>query len=149
MHYLIRNNGKNVESWRRASRYSTFLLHRKKGPAVTPKQGRKEWFLEGHEYRFIKHDDFLETNTYSHSQDDWVKSSFLKNPAVIYKNGTKEWHCFGELHRNADEGPAIEYSNGDKEWYFYGRRHRENGPAVVYGKKQYWYIHGELIKCIF
>ncbi|RTK95522.1 MAG: hypothetical protein EKK64_06785 [Neisseriaceae bacterium] len=74
-----------------------------------------------------------------------------KLPTVIYENGTKEWWRHKdtawerkrELHR--DNGPAVEYSNGDKEWWFFGKRHRLDGPAVVYGNKQYFYELGEFI----
>ena len=70
-----------------------------------------------------------------------------KNPEFIYSNGTKEWHLCGKLHRDADL-PAIEYSNGDCEYWNYGKRHRLNGPAVIYGNKQYWFINGEFLRCI-
>jgi hypothetical protein len=72
-------------------------------------------------------------------------------PLIVYKNGTKEWwqnlvslSNHGHLHRKGK--PAVEYANGDYEWWVYGKRHRENGPAVVYGDKQYWFINGEFTK---
>ena len=92
--------------------------HRKKGPAYEGKEGIY-FYING----FIHRDNDL--------------------PAAIY-NKRKDWFQYGIR----DEFPAIEYANGDKEYWILGKRHRENGPAVIYGKKQYWYTHGEFIKCI-
>ena len=85
---------------------------------------------------------------------------FSKN-FITWKNGTKEHRNFyfaglkgtikdsyflSPLHRSHNL-PAIEYSNGDKEYWVHGYRHRIDGPAVIYGNKQYWFIKGEFIKC--
>ncbi|RTK96137.1 MAG: hypothetical protein EKK64_04870 [Neisseriaceae bacterium] len=101
---------------------------------------KSHYYFAGDEYNLIN--DTLIAKVHS----DFISKFFFDNPSVIYRNGTKEWYFkddvkFYMLHR--ENGlPAIEYSNGDKEWWRFGQRHRENGPAVIYGKKQYWYSNG-------
>ena len=64
-----------------------------------------------------------------------------------YENGTKEYYdTQNRLHK--EDGPAVFYSNGDEEWWHWGIRHRANGPAVIYGNKQYWFMNGRFKKCI-
>ncbi|RTK95497.1 MAG: hypothetical protein EKK64_06660 [Neisseriaceae bacterium] len=118
-----------------------FQLHRKKGPALIEEDIRGvfvEWYINGVEY--FRREDYL------------VLSNFRSDcPEIIWDNGTKEWRkkqiitpCFGFLHRHIE--PAIIYSNGDVEYWVNGERHRENGPAVIYGNKQYFFEYGNFIK---
>ncbi|RTK95511.1 MAG: hypothetical protein EKK64_06730 [Neisseriaceae bacterium] len=77
-------------------------------------------------------------------------SASISTDTIFYSNETQEWYCKGTnnyigsyttLHRGNDL-PAIVYANGDKEWWIFGKRHRLDGPAVVYGNKQYFYENG-------
>ncbi|RTK95553.1 MAG: hypothetical protein EKK64_06940 [Neisseriaceae bacterium] len=100
-------------------------------------------FIENSWYKKYKH--FLYLFKYS-----------PKSPLIIWDNGTKEWHNIELVrkrdkrnsvnltyHRLEEDGPAVIYSNGDKEWWFNGKRHRNDGPAVTYGNKEYWFHYGE------
>ena len=95
------------------------------------------------EINYDLNEDCLETRW---SVNSIILNSIRDRPARIYRNGTKEWYYAGYLHQ--ENAPAIIYSNGDKEWWYKGLRHRSNGPAVIYGDKQYWFEHGEFVKCI-
>lgn len=137
------------EVWYKAV-YSTYLKrnikskHRLKGPALKFFNNEEEWYIESERYFKITTDFSQETRTNS-IKNLQIFHSFQGEPAIEYKNGTKEWYYNGFLHRE-DDLPAIEYANGDKEWWQFGKHHRNKGPAIIYGKKQYWYIHGQFIK---
>lgn len=94
---------------------------------------------------------YVDGISYYKLEDILVLDIFEDNsihPHLIFPNGTKTWSYWGSferLHRTNDL-PAIEYANGDKEWWKFGKRHRINGPAVIYGNKQYWFLQGEFIK---
>jgi hypothetical protein len=104
----------------RITRYydSTDQFHRVDGPAVTYKNGDRNWYLHGEKHR-------------------------VDGPAVEYVNGGKEWYLNGERHRT--DGPAVEYANGNKEWYVNDNRHRTDGPAIDHanGDKEWW-VNGKL-----
>jgi hypothetical protein len=100
------------------------------------------WFYG---FNYISNGDFVEIDRILSIWD-------LKEnpPTLFFLNGTKQWH-YG--HSSCDclhsaERPAVIYPNGDYEWWFMGSRHRLDGPAVVYGDKQYWFEYGKFVKCI-
>jgi hypothetical protein len=118
-----------------------FTYHRTKGPAVLEKAKTSArlicWVLDGCRYAKIS-----EYGYYAKYREPSNKNY----PSIIYFNGTKEWlDDYEKLHRDRNR-PAIEYANGDKEWFRHGKRHRENGPAVIYGKKKYWFKYGRFEK---
>ncbi|RTK97779.1 MAG: hypothetical protein EKK64_00830 [Neisseriaceae bacterium] len=107
------------------------------------KSGNKAWSKNGFWHRC----NDLPAIEFSNGYKEWWKKGkhyFLKK----YENGTKEYYNFkGQLDSCSNE-PAIIYSNGDKEYWYNGKRHKSDGPAVIYGNKQYWFEYGEFIKCI-
>ena len=131
---------------------------------TTKKELKRQWFLNKKTHR--EKEPAVE---YFDGENWWCKNGMLHRennfPAIEYPNGDKEWWINGQryilqengtkefidfhgnLHRK-DDLPAVEYPNGDKEWWSHGKRHRENGPAVIYGNKKFWFEHGEFIKCI-
>ena len=113
--------------------------HRIKGPAIEWNSNEKWWVING---KIHRENDLpaIENKTY--------KKYFLKGQEYfLQENGTREFVDFhGRFHRL--DFPAVEYSNGDQEWWNYGKRHRLDGPAVIIGNKQFWFEHGEFIKCI-
>lgn len=92
-----------------------------------------------------KLDSFFDepTVTFLDGTKEWYQVNQLKK--IVYPNGTKEFYSNNLLHRSYDF-PAVEYSNGDKEWWSNGERHREEGPAIIYGNKRYFYKNGKFIK---
>ncbi|RTK96133.1 MAG: hypothetical protein EKK64_04850 [Neisseriaceae bacterium] len=104
-------------------------------------QGRtKQWYKNGERHR----DNDLPAIEWSYGAKQWWRNN-IEYKFVEYENGTKEWHdLLGNLHRNGDK-PAVIYANEDKEWWYNGKRHRLDGPAVIYGGKQYWFENGEFI----
>ncbi|RTK95514.1 MAG: hypothetical protein EKK64_06745 [Neisseriaceae bacterium] len=88
----------------------------------------------------------------------------IRYEIIQHENGTKEWHkciisltdfvisrnenSFSKTLHSFNDCPAVIYPNGDAEWWCNGKRHRINGPAVVYGNKQYWFVDGEFQRCI-
>jgi hypothetical protein len=94
-------------------------FHRKDGfPAIEFKDGDFSYYSNGNKYFFFEQE-----------------------------NGTKEYYRWdGKLSK--ENGPAVVYANGDVEYWLFGIRHRTDGPAVVYGDKQYWFEFGEFRKCI-
>jgi hypothetical protein len=121
--------------------------HRKNDkPAIEHEDGSKEWYPYGLKHR----DNDLPAAIWKDGKEEyWLKG--IEYFQKEYPNGTKEWYfdLYGErdfiLHQRGDK-PAIIYSNGDKEWWCHGARHRENGPAVIYGEKQYWFYFGRFVK---
>jgi len=70
------------------------------------------------------------------SLEDFQSLRISKNKIhILYKN---------KLHN--DNGPAVICKNGREEWYVNGKRHRIDGPAVIYGNKQYYFENGEFIR---
>lgn len=68
--------------------------------------------------------------------------SFDDKPACEH-NGISLWFYMGKLHR--EEGPAMVYPR--KNFVAYAcmnQLHRLDGPAVVYGEDHHWYKHGLL-----
>jgi hypothetical protein len=141
--------------------------HRRKDlPAVEFDDGHKEWCIDGmlHRdgdfpavtsngamkwYKFGKchRENDLPAHIISDGTQFWYKNG-IEYTFSKYENGTKEWRDnYGILHNY--HGPAIIYSNGDVEYWVRGKRHRINGPAVIIGKKQYFFEFGEFKKCIF
>ena len=113
--------------------------HRNEKPAVISPYC-KEWWVNGQRHREEKPAVELSNG----EKEYWVKGEryFLS----FQENKTKEiFNIFGNLHNL--HGPAVEYPNGDKEWWAYGQRHRLDGPAVIIGNKQFWFEHGEFIRC--
>ena len=133
MHIMIRQKIKAFKSRKRYFKeiwLKDSLYHRKKGPAVN-NQHSLFYFIEGKQY-FFNGDYFFAV----------LNDEF---PTVVYPNGTKEWlDSKGFASRKTE--PSIEYSNGDKEWWLNGERHRDDGPAVIHGKKKYWFENGIFIK---
>lgn len=123
--------------------------HRKnEKPAIEHEDGSKEWYYYGKRHR----DNELPAAIWNDGKEEyWFKG--IQYFQKEYLNGTKEWYfdLYGGspedfiLHQVGDK-PAIIYSNGDKEWWCHGARHRENGPAVIYGNKQYWFDFGRFVK---
>ena len=122
-------------------------IHRKYSyPAVTYVKNDGEkfftyatngFFRENNEfYSMIIPDDSYEFTTY-HSDE----------PTIVWKNGTKQWKKMNvsNFHRE-DDLPAVIYPNGDVEYWVRGLRHRKDGPAVIYGNKQYWFVEGKFEK---
>ena len=137
---------------------SGFCVHRQKNPSIEYFNGDKKWCCWGNLHRR----NHLPAIELVNGQREWWKNGKRYRekdlPSVEYANGTKEWYCQGNfLSRSImdvssklgrlNDLPAVEYPNGDKEWWHNGKRHRDNGPAVIYGNKQYWFKHGEFIKC--
>lgn len=83
------------------------LKHRTTGPAVTCRDGTKQWFVR----------DLLE------SPGD--------APAVLLPDGTKMWYRNNALHRDSDL-PAIEYGNGAKRWMLHGVQVRTSPDLPSY-----------------
>ena len=127
-------NKEVLKVWKIKNKFNVLVYHRKKiEPAVFYTGGVGFYFFNGMEYNLFEDGKLVsltESATY---------------PKVIWKNGTKEWLYKNLPHRD-DDLPAIEHSNGDREWWFLGKRHRENGPAVVYKKKKYWFEFGNFKK---
>ena len=114
--------------------------HRKKGPAIEYANGDKYWYFKGEIHR--------DNNLPAVEWADGAKEYWLNGEEYILReNGTKEFYN-GFLELSRFDKPAIEYANGDEEWWFNGKRHRKNGPAIIYGDKQFWFEDGEFIKCI-
>ena len=144
------------------------IIHRKEGPAVQRENGDKEWWF----YGCLNREKYFDLPAIE-SADGTIKRYCFDLPAiecadgtkrwyfngrkyrlnnlpcVEYSNGTKEWYGLMSqtLHRD-NNLPAVEYPNGDKEYWVNGKRHRINGPAVIIGNKQYWFVNGEFVKCI-
>ena len=115
--------------------------HRSNAPAIEWKNTRKKiWMINGYLHRENDLPAVEHPNVY---KEYWRSGEQYKLP----DNGTREFiDITGRFHRYLL--PAIEYPNGDKEWWNYGIRHRLDGPAVIYGNKQFWFEDGEFIKCI-
>ncbi|RTK96136.1 MAG: hypothetical protein EKK64_04865 [Neisseriaceae bacterium] len=124
----------SIEFWDRRWTKNKSLHRGKLKPAVQYKNGVGLYYFEGFFCELLK--DHLYC----------VSSNF-----VVWENGTREHRMMpridfcANLHRTT--GPAVEYANGDVEYWIHGKRHNENGPAVIYGDKKYWYINGEFVKC--
>ena len=120
------------------------LIHRGNDlPAAEYRNGAKEWYKEGELHR----ENDLPAIIYAGGQKEWF-SNGSRYEIKKYENGTKEYYnIFGRFHRY-DGLPAVIYPNGDVEYWVGGKRHRIDGPAVVYGNKQYWFEWGEFKKCI-
>ena len=121
--------------------------HRKDAPAMIKFIGEERWFWEGSLHR--ENGPAVKT---AFGEEYWY---FHGDHYIQQENGTKEFCSIKSinsnlgsilLHRDNDL-PAVEYPNGDKEWWCLGIRHRLNGPAVIYGNKQFWFEFGEFIKC--
>ncbi|RTK95488.1 MAG: hypothetical protein EKK64_06615 [Neisseriaceae bacterium] len=143
------------KTWTKKTSENIFIKHRKilKPAYEHIKGGVKEWFYEGREYQIVETEFSTEIRSFVFTPQaiEYKLNSIADHPSVIYKNGTKEWHCFGFLSRTLVlDSPSVIYANGDKEWWQHGKRHRlkTNGPAVIYGNKQYWFENGEFQKCI-
>lgn len=46
---------------------------------------------------------------------------------------------------HCDDGPAIYYPNGSLAYYNHGKKHNLNGPAIICGKSEEYFVNG--IKC--
>ena len=115
--------------------------HRKKGPAIEYYKGIKIWAINGLLHRS---GNLPAIECPNENNEYWEDGQRY----LIQENGTKEFiDLQGKLNRLKDL-PAVEYPNGDKEWWRWGKRHREDGPAVIYGNKQFWFEDGEFIKCM-
>ena len=121
--------------------YKNNREHRINKPAIERDNGEEEWYVEGKRHRIGGPAIVLQTEEFYYV--DGYKYDFT----VEY--GTKTWqinHVFQKKLHSFYDTPAIEYANGDKEWWFMGKRHRENGPAVIYGNKHYYFKNGYFIK---
>ena len=59
---------------------------------------------------------------------------------VDEKGTIRYYNEAGEYHR--EDGPAV--IDGDiQAWYLNGKRHREDGPAIINGDRQEWYLNGK------
>ena len=116
--------------------YSLILRYRKFFNVNFRKQS---WYLNRFRHRKNNRPAVIWSDDY---KEYWIDGENY----FIRENGTREFYAFGVLNRE-DNLPAIEYSNGDKEWWIDGKRHRLDGPAVIYGNKQFWFEYGEFIKC--
>ena len=126
---------RHCDVWNKNGKY-----HRIKGPTILYCNGNLEWFFEG----LLHREGNLPAVSFNGRQDFFLNGQKY----LLQENGTKEFiDSAGVLHR--DYGlQAVEYANGDKEWWWHGVRHREDGPAVIYGNRQFWFFNGEFIKCI-
>ena len=113
--------------------------HRKKGPAIEYYKGIKIWAINGLLHRS---GNLPAVECPSENNEYWEDGQRY----LIQENGTKEFYN-GFLELSRFDKPAIEYANGDEEWWNRGERHRKDGPAVIYGNKQFWFEFGEFIKC--
>ena len=120
--------------------------HRDNGPAIilcSHNYQRQEWWFRGQRHRGKNLPATIIIKEGKEFQYFYEKGSQYN----LLENGTKEFFDFGgRLNRHKDL-PAIEYPNGDKEWWKKGKRHRKDGPAIIYGEKQFWFVNGEFIKC--
>lgn len=125
--------------------------HRKKYAPTIKTKNKHYWFFQGimyekeefHIEKRIK--DKLHSCCYETKKFKDESLYYITAPAIIHENGTKEWWTHGNRDRK-DDLPAIEYANGDKEWWVEGERHRDNGPAVIYGEKQYFFKKGNFFE---
>ncbi|RTK95487.1 MAG: hypothetical protein EKK64_06610 [Neisseriaceae bacterium] len=114
--------------------------HRTKGPAINFSNGEKWWATKG---RMNRDHNLPAVERPNGTKEYWINGQEYN----LQENGTREFiDLFGKLNR--EDLPAVEYANGDKEFWLDGKRHRSDGPAVIYGNKQYWFINGVFIKCI-
>ena len=121
--------------------YKNRKLHRIRDlPAIEYVNGEKRWYKNHLRHR----DNNLPAVEFANGHKEWWE----KDVRYYFANGTKEFRDFfhKQLHRH--NGPAGEYSNGALEYWICGERHRTDGPAVIYGDKQYFFERGEFIKCI-
>ncbi|MEI8270102.1 MAG: hypothetical protein WCG45_01920 [bacterium] len=168
MHSVLRKKQKEEVWWWMGIDRSYF--HRKRGPAVK-KESQEEYWAFGNKFHFREiHSGSLllkffypppnTINKYTFIEIDGTSmlDSFFGQPTVTYGDGTQEWYRQDNLtkrvypngtieHYSKDclhnyPHPAIEYANGDKEWWYFGTRHRDILPAVIHGKKKYWYTAG-------
>ena len=123
--------------------------HRKNKPSIEYENGNEEYWIKGQRHR-----NPMEGPAVKYAIKDFYFLSGNQCFLNIQENGTKEIYIFKGLlkkfylysNSNFDSIPSIIYPNGDKEWWFMGKRHRENGPAVIYGNKHYYFEYGNFIK---
>ena len=150
----------NHRRWKKDGRF-----HRIKGPALEcpsgsetfwyasrmKKNGKRNipiyydrvveaWFKNGEFHRESCLPAVKFSNNYEHFWENGIQYKFLE-----YENGTKEY-CDWQNRLHRENEPAVIYPNGDCEYWQYGSRHRNDGPAVIYGDKQYWFENGEFLK---
>lgn len=144
-------------------------IHRDKFKPALIINKKEQYFINDSEYKLSENKEYIiNFNKHSNSQQeifpirisykDNCFFSFLHQPThkEILENGTVQFktmmfskYCVRlkttELLHNYPE-PAIIYPNGDTEYFVQGMRHRDDGPAVIYGNKHYYFRAGLFIK---
>lgn len=137
--------------------YKDGKLHREDGPAYEFDDTEEQYmnaleFPQGYEQPTKKYEWWI--NGKRHRDNDepaiidgeklfWYKNDLLHRdddlPAVI-NNFCVEWFFEGERHREYGLPAVCDDEFGKYEWWVNGSLHREDGPAIIEGEREEFYL---------
>ena len=90
----------------------------------------------------VGHDADFRQETMEIRLDDYEREYLINGVSAsdIFKNRTEYRNADGTLHR--EDGPAVVHGQNEEFW-LNGKRHREDGPAVVRDGDEEWFLDGK------